>query len=61
MSPATKEVQEQIEIEKRGLAIVHAALSDEQFVAGVLEAHKMEMNGEQGKPWSEVKAELKIS
>ena len=60
MTGQPAEVKEQIELEKRGLAIVHAALSDSKFIEGILEAYKLEVNGDPGEPWHKVKAELQI-
>ena len=51
-----EEVNQEIELEMREKAIVLAALSDEEFMKGVLEAYRLEASGEQGEPWSDVKA-----
>jgi len=53
-------LQEQLDLEKRALAIRMAVLEKKEFVAGALAAFAGELQGSTGKPWRELKAELKI-
>jgi len=60
MSPESPLLQEQLELEKRALKLRHAILSKTGFVSGAIRAFASELQGETGKPWRELKAELKI-
>ena len=53
-----KEVQEAIELQKRANEIVLAALADDQFMKGVLEAQRLESSGGGGESWTQIKARL---
>ena len=60
MSVDSPVLQEQLELERRTLSIQMAVLGKKGFVAGALQAFADELQGAQGKPWKELKAELKI-
>jgi hypothetical protein len=53
-------LQEQIKLERRSLRLQDAILSKRDFVAGALQAFAGELQGQTGRPWKELKAELKI-
>ena len=60
MPSKPKEVEQAIELQERSNAIVMAALNDEEFMKGVLEASQQEAAGEQDEPWPQVKVRLGI-
>jgi len=53
-------LQVQLELEEKAHQVRIAALSDAEFMAGVYEAMQAECDGDAGRPWAEVKKELKI-
>ena len=54
------ELQEQLKLEEKANQARMAVLSDAQFMAGVAEAQAAEGNGDEGRPWDEVKRELRM-
>jgi hypothetical protein len=55
-----EEVQEAIALQERANAIVMAALNDDEFMAGVLEARKQEAEGQEGELLTDVLKRLGI-
>ncbi len=53
-------LEEQLELERRSLAIQMAVLEKKGFIAGALVALQAELGGAEGKSWKQVKAEQKI-
>lgn len=53
-----KRVEEPTKMQERANAIVLAALKDDEFMKGVLEASQSEAAGELGEPWPEVNVRL---
>jgi hypothetical protein len=60
MSSTSRPLEEQLELEKLALAIQIAVLSDKEFVQGALSGLADELAGNPGKPWQDLKAELKV-
>ena len=60
MSADSQLLEEQLELERRSLAIQMAVLNNREFVRGALNAFASELQGNTGTPWRELKAELKI-
>jgi len=61
MSADAQLLDEQLELEKRIHELQIAVLNRKEFVRGALEAFASELQGSSGKPWRELKAELKIA
>jgi hypothetical protein len=59
-SPNRSSLDEMLENEKRAHAIQIAVLNDQEFVEGALKGLADELSGNPGKPWRELKAELKV-
>jgi hypothetical protein len=51
-------VQAALTLEERAKQIMQAALDDEAFMRDVREAQQLDLTGDKGEPWSQVKARL---
>jgi hypothetical protein len=60
MAKQSRSVDQQIEAERRSLALRLSVLDKKEFVAEALVALSDELRGEEGKPWRELEAELKL-
>jgi hypothetical protein len=60
MARQSNSVNSQLEAERRSLKLRLAVLDKKEFVAEALVALSDELRGEEGKPWRELEAELKL-
>ena len=55
-----EEIKATLILEERMKRLVQAALNDEQFMKDVREAQQLEVSGDKGEPWPQVKARLDL-
>jgi hypothetical protein len=60
MAKQSNSINSQLEAEQRSLKLRLAVLDKKKFVAEALAALSDELRGEEGKPWRELEAELKL-
>jgi hypothetical protein len=60
MAKQSRSMDHQIEAEQRSLALRLSVLDKNEFVAEAMIALSDELRGEEGKPWRELEAELKL-
>jgi hypothetical protein len=58
VSNQLEEIQAARTLEERGKRIIEAAMADKQLMSDVKESQALEQKGDQGEPWSAVKARL---
>jgi hypothetical protein len=60
MARQSHNIDSQLEAEIRSLKLRLAVLNKKEFVLGAFVALSDELRGEEGKPWRELEAELKL-